>query len=265
MKCIAASVRSGTKDRGENGDRVSRGSWSSRGTLVSCFALADGAGSSPHGPEAAEYLSSSFAQAVRSAFGDRVGGEVRLRDPFFCLCDGLRRFAISKGRPPSQFLSTFVGAVHVSPAPGAGDPNLIVASVGDSAAFVELAGPGGGSVFRSHPVSKGEYANETRFLAGGEWESAYWERQYPNARGLVLASDGLAGIWFGYERRNPSPWSSGWVAVPDERILSSLLRHAAKGDMDDAALAGVLGDESISRMNQDDKSALAVWFSGGKP
>ncbi len=195
-----------------------------------CFAVCDGAGSAPKAHLASDYfarhvlmmllLGETPADAIRAAASEMFN-------------------AVS---PPSDYYTTVVaGCVR-------GD-TLRFAAVGDSPLLWRSGG-----VWRASAVVKGEHAGETAFVGMPGWEEYLVEGDASGVDALLATTDGLSGVYFGYEYSE----DRGWVVVPSGIYLDRLVEALVSGDLGPEEFSELLSSDRVMAINDDDKGAV-LW------
>jgi hypothetical protein len=218
---------------------------------VLCAVVCDGAGSAAASDHGSRHLASRVVQELAC--------RTRKRQDFFALTgDDLRRelasivgtvrsellsCAESAGIRLADYAATLVGAVTT-------DRGGWLFHVGDGVAVARLRASASPELV-SLPEN-GEYANETYFVTGEEWQGHLRLLPIPEpVTTIALMSDGAA----------PFVMQRGLTGLfqpfmdPVERYL-----RTATQDAGDSALAGLLGDPRTHAITSDDKTLLvASW------
>lgn len=231
---------------------------------VTVLAVADGAGSRPHsdrGAQLAVRLATGYfvkrAAAVRlfaggpgSSAEHGRAAHAMLAETFADVRDAFLARTRGEGGGGSDDFATTLTVVVLAP------DWIGHVSVGDGFVIVRAGADDGKRLFHllPQPAPVSEYSNETVFLTSrGAPERIRTECVLdPEVDGVLLSTDGLAQAaisWFGGHPVEPN-------ASFANAVFRSLDTPGPDPDEDDAALAGLLRSDRLSRLNADDKTLL---------
>ena len=206
------------------------------------IAVADGAGSTPHGATGARIAARTTVRSIEKSAGSAT--TATMQAAAISARRAIECHAGARGHDPRDYHTTLLAAVHQN-------GTLTTLQIGDGAIVAGRLGiPGASGNFSLvSPPQQGEYANETNFLTGPDFLAHVDIRRFPGDQydRISLMSDGLQRLALQYGGdQGPvphQPFFQGvfrWLASQRETgKASSILRKL----LDDLAGSGRAQDD----------------------